>query len=108
MVSFHANVAPIEVRIMIYAYKHAHDTMHMNNVTSAPVKRATNLSLSGDVLDAARELGLNLSQLCDAYLRERVRREQACRWRTEHADFVANYNDTLENEGLPLDEWRKF
>lgn len=71
-------------------------------------KRATNLSLSGDVLDAARELGLNLSKLCDTYLRETVRHEQIRRWRQEYADFIAAYNAMLETEGLPLDEWRNF
>lgn len=71
-------------------------------------KRATNLSLSADVLEAARALGINVSQVCDSHLREVVRLEQARRWRAEHADFVAAYNATLEAEGLPLDEWKTF
>ncbi len=71
-------------------------------------KRATNLSLSADVLDAARLLKINVSQVCDSHLREVVRREQERRWREEHADFIAAYNATLEAEGLPLDEWRTF
>lgn len=71
-------------------------------------KRATNLSLSVDVLDAARDLQLNVSQLCDQYLREAVRREQDRRWREEHADFIRAYNATMEAEGLPLDAWRSF
>jgi antitoxin CcdA len=73
-----------------------------------PGKRATNLSLSTDVLEAAKELGINISQVCDNYLRELVRREQAQKWREEHADFIAAYNATVEAEGLPLDEWRSF
>jgi antitoxin CcdA len=71
-------------------------------------KRATNLTLSADVLDAAREMKINISKLCDAYLREVIRQEQAKRWRQEHADFIAAYNATIESEGLPLDEWRSF
>lgn len=73
-----------------------------------PAKRATNLSLSAEVLEAARMLGINVSQVCDSHLREVVRQEQARRWREEHADFIAAYNATLETEGLPLDEWRTF
>ncbi len=76
--------------------------------TRSSAKRATNLSLSADVLDAARSLQINVSQICDNYLREFVRREQARRWREEHADFITAYNATLETEGLPLDEWRTF
>jgi antitoxin CcdA len=71
-------------------------------------KKAINLSLSVDVLQAAKELNLNVSQLCDAHLRDVVRQEQERRWRTNHADFVAGYNATVEAEGLPLDAWRTF
>lgn len=71
-------------------------------------KRATNLSLSADVLDAAKELQINLSQVCDSYLREWVQREQERRWRDEHAEFMAAYNATMDAEDLPLDAWRSF
>ena len=71
-------------------------------------KRATNLSLSADVLDAARSLQINLSQVCDSYLRDYVRREQERRWREDHADFIVAYNRIIETEGLPLEEWRSF
>lgn len=71
-------------------------------------KRATNLTLSADVLDAAKALQINVSQVCDAYLTEFVRREQERRWRQEHAEFIAAYNATVQSEGLPLDEWRSF
>jgi antitoxin CcdA len=71
-------------------------------------KRATNLSLSADVLDAAKSLQINISQVCDTYLRDVVRREQESRWRTEHADFIAAYNASIATDGLPLDEWRTF
>jgi antitoxin CcdA len=71
-------------------------------------KRATNLSLSADVLEAAKSLQINVSQLCDTYLRHVVRQEQERRWREEHAGFIAAYNATIESEGLPLDAWRTF
>lgn len=77
-------------------------------LNGVPGKRATNLTLSSDVLDAAKLMGMNISQLCDNYLREVVRREQERKWREEHADFVAAYNATVEAEGLPLDQWRSF
>ena len=73
-----------------------------------PGKRAANLTLSSDVLEAAKELEINISQVCDNYLRDLVRREQERRWRADHADFIAAYNATVDAEGLPLDEWRSF
>jgi antitoxin CcdA len=76
--------------------------------TSRPGKRAVNLSLSSDVLEAAKRLDINVSQICDQHLREVVRLEQERQWRAEHADFVAAYNTTVDTEGLPLAEWRSF
>ena len=34
-----------------------------------PTKRATNLTLSCDTLEVAKRLKINLSQVCDDYLR---------------------------------------
>ena len=73
-----------------------------------PLKKATNLTLSLDVLEAAKALGMNVSQVCDQHLRAVVAQEQQRRWRSEHADFIAAYNTTVEQEGLPLDTWRSF
>jgi len=79
-------------------------TAHSDQLT----KRATNLSLSKDVLDAAKALGINISAVCDAHLREVVLLEQQRRWRTDYADFIRAYNETVEAEGLPLEQWRNF
>ena len=76
--------------------------------TQSPTKRSANLSLSADVLDAAKALRINVSQVCDRHLREVVRQEQARLWQREHADFVTAYNATLEAEGLPLAEFKAF
>jgi antitoxin CcdA len=77
-------------------------------ITANPAKKATNITLSADVLADARRLGINISQACDTYLRELVRREQERRWVEQHADFIVAYNTTVEAEGLPLEQWRGF
>jgi antitoxin CcdA len=71
-------------------------------------KRATNLSLSADVLEAAKALGINVSRECDSHLRMIVKSEQEAQWKRKNADFIVAYNATVEAEGLPLDEWRSF
>ena len=71
-------------------------------------KRATNLSLSADMLKAAKALGINVSRECDRHLRMIVKSEQEAQWKRENADFIVAYNATVEAEGLPLDEWRSF
>jgi antitoxin CcdA len=71
-------------------------------------KRATNLSLNAKVLDAARELGMNLSQTVDALLAEEVRKRYWERWNEENKEAIEHYNQRIEREGLPLARYRTF
>jgi antitoxin CcdA len=71
-------------------------------------KRATNLSLNGKVLDAARELGMNVSQTVDALLAAEVRKRYWERWNEENKDAIAAYGARIEREGLPLAKYRTF
>ncbi|MDR2880727.1 MAG: type II toxin-antitoxin system CcdA family antitoxin [Azoarcus sp.] len=82
-------------------------TRHTRSSSRSP-RRATNLSLSPDVLEAAKALNINISQTCDEHLRKVVKEEQARRWCEEYADFFVAYNEALTTEGLPLDEWKTF
>lgn len=76
--------------------------------TRTGAKRPINLSLNAELLDAAKDLGLNVSQVCERHLTELVRAEQMKRWQVEHADFVAAYNASVCDAELPLDAWRTF
>jgi antitoxin CcdA len=77
-------------------------------VRSNNARKPTNLSLPSGLIDEARAFGLNLSQVCEQALRERVVQERERRWRTEHAGFVDAYNRTIADEGLPLEQHREF
>ena len=79
----------------------------MAHIVSTP-KKATNITLSSDVLNEAKVLGINISQACDQFLRDLVRKEQERRWQAENAEFIAAYNAGVERDGLPLDAWRTF
>ena len=50
----------------------------------------------------------NISQSCDQFLRELVLNEHERRQQLDNADFIAVYNQTVADEGLPLDSWRSF
>lgn len=78
------------------------------NQAIIPQRKATNITLSADVLTEAKALGINISKSCDDFLRGLIAREQAKRWRTEHAEFITTYNRVVAEEGLPLDQWRTF
>lgn len=71
-------------------------------------KKATNLSLNSKVLEAARELGMNLSQTVDELLAEEVKRRYWAKWAEESKDGIAAYNARIAKEGLPLAKYRTF
>jgi antitoxin CcdA len=71
-------------------------------------KRPTNLSLNSKVLEAARELGMNLSQTVDILLAEEVRRRYWERWNEDNRAAIDTYNERIEREGLPLARYRSF
>lgn len=75
---------------------------------SSATKKATNISLSVDVLAAAKASGINISQECDAHLREVVNKERERHWLVEHVDFISAYSQNVEAEGLPLEQYRLF
>jgi antitoxin CcdA len=41
-------------------------------------------------------------------LTDLVKQEKARRWQSENQRFISVYNKMVEEEGLPLDEWRSF
>ena len=82
-----------------------HDSTRTQNKA---LKKATNLPLNTEVLAEAKKLGINISKACDAFLESLVRQEKERLWKMENADFIASYNKTIEDEGLPLDSWRTF
>ena len=71
-------------------------------------KKATNLSLNSKVLEAAREMGMNLSQTVDALLAEEVKRRYWERWNEDNKEAIAEYNARIAREGLPLAKYRSF
>lgn len=71
-------------------------------------KRATNLSVNGDLLDKARALRINLSATLEQALAEALvaaRREQ---WLAENRAAMGVYNDHVEADGVFSDGLRSF
>ena len=79
----------------------------MLTVVKTP-KRAINLSLNAQVLDTARELGMNLSATVDALLAVEVNKRYWERWNAENKEAIEHYNARIEREGLPLARYRTF
>ena len=71
-------------------------------------KVATNLSVRADVVKEARALGLNLSEVFEAAVRDAVRRKRQEAWLEENRDAIESYNAAVARDGMFSDEWRKF
>jgi antitoxin CcdA len=71
-------------------------------------RKPVNLTLDTGVVEAARAVGLNLSQVCEAGLAAEVKKEQIRRWQAEHSAAIEANNAWVEEHGLPLAEYRMF
>ena len=66
---------------------------------NANAKRAVNLSVSGDLLDAGRNAGINLSGLLERALAQELMRLRRLQWCIENAGAIAAYNRHVEQHG---------
>ena len=76
--------------------------------SSAAPKRATNISLSADLIEEAKRLNVNISQACERGLEDQVAKTRAEQWREENREAIAYWNDYVEKHGLPLGGYRPF
>jgi antitoxin CcdA len=82
--------------------------MRMTAARKRLPKAATNLSLRADLVQRAREVGLNLSAVLDAALERAVREAEREAWLAENADAIEEYNASAAKRGVFSDDWRRF
>lgn len=70
------------------------------------LKKATNVSIRGDLLADARELGINLSAELEKRLAEIVRQHRAEQWKRENRKAIEAYSKFVEENGVFGEEFR--
>lgn len=65
-------------------------------------RRPANLTIREDVMRAAKEFGVNASQVAEQALALAVREAAAARWLAENREAIAEHNAWIEANGLPL------
>lgn len=75
----------------------------MRNPDRKAPKQATNLSINRDLLDAAREVGINRSAALEEALKEKVAAARREKWKRENAEAIAEYNDLIAERGVFAD-----
>ena len=71
-------------------------------------KKAANLSVDNKLLEAARRMGLNLSQVFEAGLTEAIRRKEREAWLKKNRAALDAYNEYVERHGVFSDRLRSF
>ena len=74
-------------------------------MTATVRKVRTNVSLDAGVAERARALGLNVSAVTEAALREAVREAEARAWAEENAEALRLREAWLDRNGHPLAEF---
>lgn len=75
---------------------------------SGALKKATNVTIRSDLLEAAREMKINLSQEFEQHLTEVVRKHRADQWLKDNSEAIAAYNRHIEEHGLWNEEYRTW
>ncbi len=69
-------------------------------------RKAVNVSLDTGIVAAARDAGLNLSQICEAAIREAAKSEHDRRWKEANRAKMEAWNVWLDQNGLPYADLR--
>jgi antitoxin CcdA len=72
------------------------------------MKTRTNLSIDQDLLKAAREQGLVLSNVLEEALRQCLRKTEEEAWLAENREAIRSYNQYVDAKGVFSDGIRRF
>ncbi len=75
---------------------------------SSGKRKAVNVSLDTGIVAAAREVGINLSQISEEAIRAAIRGAHERRWADEHAQRIDAFSAWLDEHGMPFEDLRVF
>lgn len=71
-------------------------------------KKATNVSLSAELVEEAKKLGINVSEACQSGLATEVKKARESAWQDENRAAIEMSNAYVLKHGLPLAKHRLF
>lgn len=81
--------------------------MRVKEDRSSYAKRAANLSVNAELLDAAKALEINLSATLERALEAEVRVRKSEQWRVENREAIEGYNAWVAERGVFSPMFRK-
>lgn len=80
----------------------------MNRVEKVSRRKPVNLTADIELVEVARSMGLNLSQLFEDSLKKAVWEERKRQWEDENREAIEQYNRFVEENGVFSDGLRSF
>ena len=71
-------------------------------------RKPVNVTIDTGIVEAARSLGLNLSRISEAALREATRQARDEAWKKDNAEWISAHRQWVESNELPLERYRLF
>lgn len=71
-------------------------------------RKSLNLSIDTGIVAAAREAGINLSQVSEKALAEAARVALDSKWQEENRAWIESHRKWVEENELPLEKYRMF
>lgn len=71
-------------------------------------KKATNVSLSAELVEEAKRLEINVSEACQSGLAAEVKKAREAAWKEENRAAIEASNEYVRKHGLPLAKYRQF
>ena len=86
----------------------AYDARMKHDPISSGQRKPVNLTLDTGVVEAARQVGINLSRVSEHALREAAAKELTQRWKQDHRAALTSWSRWIEANGSALDSHRAF
>lgn len=77
-------------------------------MSQAAVRKSTNLTLDADLVAEARAMKINISRIAEEGIAKAVANERARLWKIENREAIESWNRYVEENGLPLQDYRQF
>lgn len=71
----------------------------MNRVGKISKRKAVNLTADVELIEAAKSMGMNLSQVFEESLKHAVSEERKRQWVEENREAIDEYNARIDREG---------
>jgi antitoxin CcdA len=71
-------------------------------------RKSVNMSIDTGIVAAAREAGVNLSQVSEAALRNAAKEALDAKWQQENRGWIEAHRKWVEENELPLEKYRMF